>query len=139
MVKGQLIPSISYKTKQTKIYNRYKIEEGEEAKELITFPSKDGPLKLPNVALPTQPSNDAAARSERATITLEVPEGKRNLETYLKTLQFKHNLADLVSKSKPDDQSDQVDDPRSLADLVAENKDLQDQFVRQFLNLENYL
>ena len=32
MVKGQLIPSISYKTKQTKIYNRYKIEEGEEAK-----------------------------------------------------------------------------------------------------------
>lgn len=49
MVKGRLIPSINYKTKQ-KIYNRFNIED-DDPKELITFPSTDGPLRLPNIAL----------------------------------------------------------------------------------------
>ena len=53
MVRGRLIPSIKYKTKM-KIYNRFKIEDEQEAhqakaKELILFPQLDGPLKLPNI------------------------------------------------------------------------------------------
>jgi hypothetical protein len=49
MVKGKLIPSINYKAKP-KIYNRFKIED-ETPRELITFPSLNGPLRLPNIAL----------------------------------------------------------------------------------------
>ena len=50
MVKGKLIPSVNYKVKKPKIYNRFRIED-ETPRELITFPSVDGPLRLPNIAL----------------------------------------------------------------------------------------
>lgn len=49
MVAGRLIPSIQYRVK-TKIYNRFKIQNNPD-KEIITFPSLVGPLKLPNINL----------------------------------------------------------------------------------------
>ena len=57
MVKGRLIPSINYKAKQ-KIYNRFKIED-DTPRELITFPSQDGPLKLPNIGIDNEVNYDS--------------------------------------------------------------------------------
>lgn len=153
MVKGKLIPSINYKAK-TKIYNRFKIDD-DQPRELITFPSKDGPLKLPNITTDNELNYDSVrtiqaqrkSTDARVSLTLDAPLGKRNLQTYITTLQMKQNLVDLSTKqaktlaqaSKPSLNIQNEDDPRELVDFIDEHKDLMEQFQRQVANVESYL
>jgi hypothetical protein len=85
MVKGKLIPSINYKV-APKIFNRFRIED-DMPRELITFPDKQGPLKLPNIGIDNEVNYDSVrtvqaqrkSLDSKAAVTLDVPAGKRNL------------------------------------------------------------
>jgi hypothetical protein len=120
---------------------------------LILFPAADGPLKLPNIGfdnenqftsmITLQNKNSVPAK---ARLEMKAPIGKKNLQTYIKTLQAKQNFIDnetrqAISEQKKEPQSiglTEEDDPRDVVDLAEEHNDLQDQFLFQLKNLEQY-
>jgi hypothetical protein len=64
---------------------------------------------------------------------MNTPVGKKNLQTYIKTLSAKQNFVDrearTANKKEPYDLAyglDSDDDPRGLADLAEEYNDLQE-------------
>ena len=80
---------------------------------------------------------------------LKNPTGKKNLQTYIKTIQAKQKFVDVETKKALEEQKrdqaynianglDSDDDPRDIHDLVDEHNDLQEQFLFQLKNLESY-
>lgn len=81
---------------------------------------------------------------------MNTPKGKRNLQTYIKTLSAKQNFIDREARVAQERRKkaagyelaqgfDSDDDPRGLADLAEEHNDLQEQYLHQMANLESYL
>ena len=65
----------------------------------------DGPLKLPNIGSNNEikyhslKNQNSTSRIEtRAKITMVEPKGKRNLQSYIKSLQAKQNVVDKIAK-----------------------------------------
>ena len=112
------------------------------AKELILFPATDGPLKLPNIGFDNESHFTSMitlqkrnATEAKARLEMKTPHGKKNLQTYIKTLQAKQNFIDREQKKALTEQKkdlaydfahglDDENDPRDLVDLAEEHNDL---------------
>ena len=164
MLSGKLQPALKYQHANP-MYNRYKLENAQsrKVKEMITLPTLAGDIAFQNDYVGGQAKNVASPRVDVAR------GGESKLESYLADLQDANRSQAKRAPHKPggqgsrrvttlggsvfmdedadpdaghgdlSDQSEDIEDPRTLQDVEQENMELKEQLATQLLSVEQYL
>jgi len=129
------------------MFNRYNVrnpDKGEDYKEIVTYPTVTGDLKMKNRHVGVNFDDRDIPQKELPAEKLAGPK-TRDLEGMVKTLQSKNIRYNREYYSKVERRDmraidpDELDDPRTLDDIEQENMELKEMYLHQMMTLESYL